>query len=56
MVEAADGLIMNKKQETGITVNLNSRMYMHRDKIFMWKRRICEKFGIVTHNMDAREY
>jgi hypothetical protein len=28
MAEAAGGLVMHKKQETGFTVNLNSRMYM----------------------------
>jgi hypothetical protein len=39
MVGAVDGLIMHKKQETGITVNLISRMYMQGDEIFLWKRR-----------------
>jgi hypothetical protein len=45
-VEAAEGLKMHMKQETGITVNLSSRLHLGRDVIFPWKRRYVRKWEL----------
>jgi hypothetical protein len=46
IAEEAEGMMMHKKQEIGITVNLNSSMYMGRDVIFPWKRRYVTKWEL----------